>query len=295
MKNFIHISIILFSAACNSGTKTSTAIQVNPLDSLLKGLQADFSVAVIGPEANDTFNYHADEHMVMMSVVKFPQAVALLNLVDKGLLSLDSVIFFDSMSLKRDTWSPLSKDHPYGDVRMTLRECFNYSVGVSDNIVCDRLYELLSCQDVTKYIQSLGIRDFNISKPYKELDINNLGVNYTSGRAMALLLAKLRDKSILSDSSRAVLLEVMTKTETGMKRLKGMLPAETVVAHKTGTYFENDSFITAINDVGIVTLPNGKQYCIAVIVNNSKLGEAGTEKAIAEINKTFYDLFDARK
>ena len=56
----------------------------------------------------------------------------------------------------------------------------------------------------------------------------------------------------------------MIDTETGANKLKGMLPAKTVVGHKTGSSDRNaDGMKTADNDAGLVILPDGRKYYIA--------------------------------
>lgn len=55
----------------------------------------------------------------------------------------------------------------------------------------------------------------------------------------------------------------MTETSTGLKRLKGLLPDGTVVAHKTGTSSTVNGVTAATNDVELVTLPNGQHLAIA--------------------------------
>ena len=52
----------------------------------------------------------------------------------------------------------------------------------------------------------------------------------------------------------------MIDTETGANKLKGMLPAKTVVGHKTGSSDRNaDGMKTADNDAGLVILPDGPE------------------------------------
>ena len=59
----------------------------------------------------------------------------------------------------------------------------------------------------------------------------------------------------------------MIDTETGANKLKGMLPAKTVVGHKTGSSDRNaDSMKTADNDAGLVILPDGRKYYIATFI-----------------------------
>ena len=48
--------------------------------------------------------------------------------------------------------------------------------------------------------------------------------------------------------------QTMIDTETGANKLKGMLPAKTVVGHKTGSSDRNaDGMKTADNDAGLVS------------------------------------------
>ena len=84
----------------------------------------------------------------------------------------------------------------------------------------------------------------------------------------------------------------MTETSTGQKRIKGLLPAGTNVAHKTGTSGTNDKNVTsAINDAGIVTLPNGKKFAVVVFVSNSIDNTEISEKIIAKITKAAWDYY----
>ena len=64
--------------------------------------------------------------------------------------------------------------------------------------------------------------------------------------------------------------QTMIDTETGANKLKGMLPAKTVVGHKTGSSDRNaDGMKTANNDAGLVILPDGRKYYIAAFVMDS--------------------------
>jgi beta-lactamase class A len=77
-----------------------------------------------------------------------------------------------------------------------------------------------------------------------------------------------------------------------MKRLKGMLPAGTPVAHKTGTGGTRDGVTSATNDVGIITLPNGKHIAIAVFVGDSRADEETREAVIARMAKAAWDTWN---
>ena len=68
-------------------------------------------------------------------------------------------------------------------------------------------------------------------------------------RGMATLLEKVWRGEALGRASTGLLIDIMERCETGDARLKGLLPEDTVVAHKTGTIGRTT------NDVGVVTLP----------------------------------------
>jgi beta-lactamase class A len=68
-------------------------------------------------------------------------------------------------------------------------------------------------------------------------------------------------------------------------RLGGLLPRNTPVAHKTGTVGG------VANDVGYVTLPDGRRFAIVVFTRGSETPLADRERAIAEVARTLYDYF----
>jgi beta-lactamase class A len=81
----------------------------------------------------------------------------------------------------------------------------------------------------------------------------------------------------------------MTQTPTGLKRIKGLLPAGTVVAHKTGSSGTVNGLTAATNDVGLITLPNGKHLAVAVFVSDSTANDAAREEVIARVARATWD------
>lgn len=112
---------------------------------------------------------------------------------------------------------------------------------------------------------------------------------------MVRLLKLFQQGQGLSKSSRALLMQWMTETETGLKRLKGNLPPGTVVAHKTGTSYTVNGVTVATNDVGLITLPNGQHLAIAVFVMDSPLSQDTRERAIAAFARLAWTHFTTAK
>jgi beta-lactamase class A len=107
-----------------------------------------------------------------------------------------------------------------------------------------------------------------------------------SPNAMLSLLGKIWRDEIVSPGNSQIIRDIMARCRTGVNRLKGRMPAGTVVAHKTGTIGGT------LNDVGAITLPGGGGHVlIAVYVKSSTLGWESRELAIAEIARTVYDFY----
>jgi beta-lactamase class A len=80
----------------------------------------------------------------------------------------------------------------------------------------------------------------------------------------------------------------MEASRAGRRRIRGHLPSGTPVAHKTGT------MAAAVNDVGIVTLPDGAGHlAVAVYVNTLHRTTYRRERAIAQAARALYDYFRA--
>ena len=71
------------------------------------------------------------------------------------------------------------------------------------------------------------------------------------------------------------------------------MPEGTIVAHKTGWSGTNkETGITAaVNNIGIVFLPNGEYFIISVFVRESEENFDTNEKIIADIAKATYDFY----
>ena len=118
--------------------------------------------------------------------------------------------------------------------------------------------------------------------------------NYSTPDAAVALLKALYSGRTLSTASSQLVLDDMTASTPGPRRLKGLLPPGTVVAHKTGTDGTRDGMTRATNDIGIITLPDGRHLAVAVFVKDSTADEATREGTIAKIAKAAWDRWSVR-
>ena len=96
-----------------------------------------------------------------------------------------------------------------------------------------------------------------------------------SPRAVAIALGRLKRGELLSPASTARLLSIMAQTRTGKARVRAALPSGWRWSHKTGTGQVLNGRIGGINDIGLLTAPDGTVYAMAIFtVPNKSNGEA---------------------
>jgi beta-lactamase class A len=243
-------------------------------------------------ETGETVGLNQNDRFAMQSVVKLPIAMAVLKQVDDGKLSLDQPVKFDKTELVPPRMhSPIREKHPEGG-ELLLSELLRAAVSESDGTASDVLQRLAGGADgVQKYIDSIGIVEIEIRHSHKEFygEWEMQYDNWASPEGATALLDVLHKGDGVSAASRELLLKFMTETKTGPNRLKGMLPAGTEVAHKTGTSATRNGVTASTNDAGIIKLPDGSHMVIAVFVRDSAAGEKTRDAVIAGIAKAIWD------
>lgn len=246
-------------------------------------------------ETGETVWLDPDGHYPMQSVYKLPISMALLAMSDSGIINLnDSALVKKSELIGRHQHSPIRDMHPEGNFYIKVRDLVRYAVSESDGTASDVLMRLCGGPSaVQKYLAGLGLKNMLVLNTEKEIGENDSVQyrNYTTPRDAVRLLFLLNEGKLLKPASQKLLMQFITETRTGMKRLKGRLPDGTSVAHKTGSSGINNGTAAATNDMGIVTLPDGKHMIIAVFVSDSKAPDAVREDVIARIARLGWDYW----
>ncbi len=276
---------------------SQTDILRENIEKIITDKRAVVGVAICSEDGNDTLSINGTERFPMQSVYKYHLALSVLNLVEKGKIQLIDKIVIGKEDLL-PYYSPIREKYPEGNVELSIDALIRYAVSESDNVACDLLFRLVGGPAVVNdFLYSHDISSISIAATEEEMhkswDVQYQ--NWSTPRAAAELLFKFKNKKILT-STYEYLWEVMTETKTGPKRLKGLLPNGTVVAHKTGTGPENkDGMTSATNDIGIVVLPNVNSFAIAVFVSDSYETMETNEEIIAKISRAAYDYFLKKK
>ena len=260
------------------------------IDSVGKATSGRVGVAAMIIETGDLVTLHGNERFPMQSVYKLPIAMAVLQQVDADRLRLDKVIHVRKQDMVANVGSPMRERTPNG-TDATVRELLRGMIVESDGTASDMLLTLVPPAEVTSMLRKLGIDSMRVMTTERAMAAKTMTQyqNWSTPLAAVQLLRQLQQGRPISALSRALLLSWMTETTTGQHRIRGELPPATVVADKTGTDGTHGGLTRATNDVGIVTLPNGRHLAIAVFLRDSRGKAAGREGAIARIARAAWD------
>lgn len=299
------ILISLFSA-CSRSTPTSITSKdpdpkvaktndqelQNQLAQIASSAKGRVGIAAVVLETSVTASLNPQEHFPMQSVYKLPIGMAVMKQVDGGRIKPNQKVRVtkdDFIGLA--SHSPIRDKYPNG-TELTVNELMGWMLLESDGTASDVLMKLAGGPEaIQAYLTQLGIKDMIVLDTEKAFaqDHSLQYRNWTTPEAAVALLRALHEGRGLSESARGLLLKLMAESNPGPKRLKGLLPAGTIVSHKTGTSGTENGVTAATNDIGIVTLPNGRHLAIAVFVADSPADEATREGVIAKIAKAVWD------
>ena len=280
-------------------TKPLSNIEFKPDPELLKQIESiaaeakgKVGVAAVELESGRSVSLNGDQRFPMQSVYKLPIAMAMLYTVDAEKFALDEQIGVTPVDMVGpDQHSPIRDKFPNGTA-LTVSELIRSAVSESDGTASDVLMRLIGGADeIQLYLSAIGVKDLAVISTEKELasDPQAQYLNFITPNSAVTLLRSLHEGNGISAENRELLLKLMVDTGTGAKRLKGLLPPANVVAHKTGTSSTKNGITAATNDIGIITMPNGRHIVIAVLVSDSPADEKTREAVIAKIAKAAWD------
>lgn len=275
------------------------------LSAYVKGKDAEIGIAVIDCNGKMT-TVNNDVQYPLMSVMKLHQAIAVSDSLEKSGIPLETEIEISAEELKADTYSPLRDRYSEaaggstdgftltaGGLKITIADLIRYTIQLSDNNACDILFRRFGGPARTDAcIRGAGITDFAIRHNEEDMhrDLSLCYSNWSTPAAAASLIDKLLNGNILSPEYRGFIVRTMEGCTTGTDRLAAPLEgSEASIGHKTGTGDTNpQGRIIAINDIGFITLPDGRRYIIAVLVKDSALSPASTSRIIADISSIVF-------
>lgn len=265
----------------------------------------------------------------LASVCKLPIAMNILAMVDEGKLALNQEIevlprdLFSGVSEIAKRW-PAQRLFPLG-------EMISLMIARSDNTAVETLYRIGGeGEAIATRLRAWRIGGIRIDRSERQCQLDRNGVirypapaewndatldalisktpeatRYLATRRFledprdtgtpegtVRVLARLFNGEAISRQSTNRLIDDLKTTTTFPTRIKGLLPAGTVVAHKTGSTETVNGLTAATNDSGVIYLPQDRgQLAISVYVKASTRDAASRDSVIARMSRAAFDFY----
>lgn len=315
------LTIALCSATLAAQTPAAADRLRRQIERVIPQARGEVGVAIKHLETGAEVAIRADEPFPMASTFKLPILVELYAQQRAGRLSFDEMVELTPHDQHLGS-GDISVNFTLPGVRLSLRNLMNLMMMISDNSATDVLLARVGAANVTARMRALGLTGIRVDRSCQELILDYGG--HDTEKLKGLLLEELRplmrrgpgapgaearderyaadprDQATPRDMTRLLemlwrgqvvdreasreILELMKRCRTGAARLKGLLPAGTVVAHKTGTVGGT------VNDLGIIYLPDEAGHvAITVFAKRTRADGEDVERVIAEIGRYAYD------
>ena len=298
------------SAAPSQPTAAPPPALVASIQRLGQQFNGKVGIAVQSVDAGWTVSHNGDHLFPQQSVSKLWVAMAVLDAVDRGKISLDRDITIkpDDLTLFHQPIAAMVTS-PSG-YTTSLRSLLDRAMMQSDNTANDSLLRTVGGPEAVRgYLarrfigpdsirfgpgerllqsqaagltwtqdMSVGRRFYtaraNLPRATRERALDRYLTDPPDGAtplAIVAALSKLKKGEMLSPTSTSVLLSAMERAKTGPQRIKAGVPRGWTYVHKTGTGQDLAPRSTGFNDVGIMTAPDGRSYAVAVLIGETTL------------------------
>lgn len=279
----------------------------NRVDDLGKSFNGRVGIAVRSVNEGWSTSWNGNELSPQQSVSKLWVAITALDAVDRGRVRLDDQVTMSRTDLTL-FHQPIAAKILGGGTTITLGELMFQALTKSDNTCNDKLMRSVGGPEaVRSMIRSKGLGAIRFYEGERSLQSRIAGLTWSpsfsignafyearnalpmairkaafdryvedpydgaSANAIVDALAALKRGELLSPSSTARLLTIMSQTSTGKNRLRGGLKPGWSLSHKTGTGQILGSTQAGYNDIGILTAPDGRSYSVAVMIKKTSV------------------------
>lgn len=284
------LALVCFAIVAPPASAADLEARISPLVKEHKGKVA---VAVKNLKTGESFYLHADDAMPTASLIKLPIMVETYWQAKEEKVKLDT-----KLTLKKDDKVPGSgilTSHFSDGATFPLKDAVRLMIVFSDNTATNLVLDQIGIPSTNKRMAELGFKNTKINaKVFKgsttSIDpaaTKKFGLGSTTARDMVELLALIDAGKVVSPEACKEMLGHL-KACDDKEKMTRLLPASTVVAHKTG------SVNSSKTDAGIIYLKSGPvALCVLTDENDDKrwVVDNAAQLLIAKIAKEVYDHF----
>jgi beta-lactamase class A len=307
-----------FLADCSA----SPAVLQQDLDSIARGFDGEVGIAVTKAGCDWTAGMRQRELFPQQSVSKLWVAMAVLDAADREQLRLDQNVSIGPADLTLFNQPLRGAVLEQGMVWRPVVSLMSDALAMSDNTANDRLLWTVGGPDVVRaMLRDKAIQGVRFGPGERLLQSQiagvtwrqdlSLGRNFEQERAklpgglrqdllenyladpidgatpegIAKALGRLATGQLLSEGSTAVMMDILSRTRSGPRRLKAGVPQGWKVYHKTGTGQELGRVATGYNDVAVIETPDGAFFGVAVMIRKTTVPMSVRMEMMQEVSR----------
>ncbi|MCM8801051.1 MAG: class A beta-lactamase-related serine hydrolase [Candidatus Omnitrophica bacterium] len=206
------------------------------------------------------------------SLVKIPIMAGCFLAIEEGRLKLNQEVKLR----QQDKLSGGILRHVYPGTVLTVERLIGLMIYESDNTATNILTELLGIEYLNNCFKKFGLKYTLLSRRVADYNLREKGVeNYTTAEEITYLLEKIYNQSLVSKEISERCLNLM-KLQRINDRIPKYLPAEVMVAHKTG--LEQG----VCHDAGII-FTKKKDFILCILTSHKERNSDLAKEFIARI------------
>jgi beta-lactamase class A len=298
------------------------------LDELVGRYREPVGVAVTDVAQGWTAQVDGSGLYPQQSVVKVWVALAVMDAVDRGALKLDQPVLLKPED-RSVFYQPLGARIGAHGYATTVNDLLRRALTESDNTANDKLVDLAGgAGAVSAVLAAKGVEGVGVGGPERVLQAKTAGLvwgpelagwRFKEARAklpdevrdraleaylaappdgarpaaLTAALAALKRGELLSPASTETLLGLMGEARTGYQRLRAGLPPGWSIAHKTGTGPDWRGASVGINDIGLLTAPDGRVYAVSVMIRETRKPIGERMALMQKVSRTIVEYWRA--
>jgi beta-lactamase class A len=266
-----------FAGVINLGQEISSLeTQIKTLMTRYKSLTP--GIFFLDLQTGDYLNINGEKILPAASTIKYPVLIALFQEVDAGRIRLDETLVMQRRHLAGGSGN--MRFRPSG-TKFSLLETATRMMTISDNTATNMVIERLGgIAKLNQRFRAWGLQQTAMRNMLGDFG----GTNKTSAKDLVRLSALVTSSRLLSDVSRAQVLDIMYRCQN-RRLLPSGLGKGANIAHKTGTL----RFV--LGDAGIIRTSSGRQYLAGIIVRRPHHSTQARE-FIRKVSQLVYSYLD---
>jgi len=254
---------LLTIISCSAIAQKTDAKLEKQIRELIQGFHGDIGIYVHDLKHDKTVSINADTIFPTASIVKIPILIGVMSKIQQGELNYHQRLTYTDSLLYSEGDDILSRFKDSATIE--LSKVMMLMITISDNCASLWLQGLSGGgKRINQIMDSLGLQVTRVNSrtPGREINRSNYGWGQTSPREIAMLMEGIVKAQVLSDSSSARMLRLLSRQYWDEEAIS-QIPAGIFVADKNG------AVDASRNEILYVNCPNNP-YIFSIFTKNNK-------------------------